>query len=144
MLWACVLLPQLALDAVLRRLPDPDAPLAQRHLWLIDAMRWVRGDEKDVQASVSRVREFLDSVQADPELQQRWRRWWQRFGDAPMTALIDQALAANPSVLNAQAVRSLDSTSRTLQQDVSKLIAGMEQSIREADAFIKGLVLGAL
>jgi protein ImuB len=27
-LWACVLLPQLALDAVLRRLPDPDAPLA--------------------------------------------------------------------------------------------------------------------
>jgi len=41
--------------------------------------------------------------------------------------------------LNAQAVRSLDTTSRTLQQDVSKLIAGMEQSIREADAFIKGL-----
>ena len=28
MLWACLLLPQLALDAVLRRLPDPDAPLA--------------------------------------------------------------------------------------------------------------------
>ena len=28
MLWACVLLPQLALDAVLRRLPDPGAPLA--------------------------------------------------------------------------------------------------------------------
>ena len=28
MLWACLLLPQLALDAVLRRLPDPSAPLA--------------------------------------------------------------------------------------------------------------------
>lgn len=28
MLWACVLLPQLALDAVLRRLPEPEAPLA--------------------------------------------------------------------------------------------------------------------
>ena len=28
MLWACVLLPQLALDAVLRRSPDPAAPLA--------------------------------------------------------------------------------------------------------------------
>ncbi|GAB3514300.1 DNA polymerase Y family protein [Pseudoxanthomonas daejeonensis] len=28
MLWACVLLPQLALDAVLRRRPDPRAPLA--------------------------------------------------------------------------------------------------------------------
>ena len=28
MLWACILLPRLALDAVLRRSPDPDAPLA--------------------------------------------------------------------------------------------------------------------
>lgn len=28
MLWVCILLPQLALDAVLRRLPDPDKPLA--------------------------------------------------------------------------------------------------------------------
>ncbi|WP_024890010.1 Y-family DNA polymerase [Luteimonas huabeiensis] len=28
MLWACILLPQLALDAVLRRVPDPHAPLA--------------------------------------------------------------------------------------------------------------------
>ena len=28
MLWACVLLPQLALDAVLRRRPDPETPLA--------------------------------------------------------------------------------------------------------------------
>ncbi|WP_332741245.1 site-specific recombinase [Hydrogenophaga sp.] len=82
---------------------DPDAPLAQRHLWLIDAMRWVRGDEKDVQASVARVREFLDSVQAQPELQLRWRRWWQRFvetvditplladhGFAPRTAFLSE------------------------------------------------------
>ena len=28
MLWACILLPQLALDAVLRRHPDPESPLA--------------------------------------------------------------------------------------------------------------------
>jgi len=28
MLWACILLPRLALDSVLRRLPDPDQPLA--------------------------------------------------------------------------------------------------------------------
>ena len=28
MLWACILLPQLALDGVLRRHPGPDAPLA--------------------------------------------------------------------------------------------------------------------
>lgn len=82
---------------------DPDAPLAQRHLWLIDAMRWVRGDEKDVQASVGRVREFLDSVQSQTELQLRWRRWWQHFvstvditplladhGFAPRTAFLSE------------------------------------------------------
>lgn len=30
-------------------------------------------------------------------------QWWQRFGDAQMTGLIDQALLANPSVQSAQA-----------------------------------------
>lgn len=82
---------------------DADAPLALRHLWLIDALRWVRGDEKDVQASVSRVREFLDTLEAHPGLQQRWRRWWQRFvetvditplladhGFAPRTAFLSE------------------------------------------------------
>lgn len=38
--------------------------------------------------------------------------------------------------LNAQAVAALDNTSRDLQQDISRLIADMERSIREADAFI--------
>ncbi len=82
---------------------DPDAPLALRHLWLIDALRWVRGEEADVQASTSRVRLFLDTVQADPALQARWRRWWSRFittvdltplladhGFAPRTAFLSE------------------------------------------------------
>ena len=41
--------------------------------------------------------------------------------------------------LNAQAVRSLDSTSKTLQEDIGRLIADMEKSIREADEFIRTL-----
>ncbi|MDM7944238.1 MAG: site-specific recombinase [Hydrogenophaga sp.] len=82
---------------------DPEAPLAQRHLWFIDAMRWVRGDEKSVPASVARVREFLDSVQSQPELRLRWQRWWQHFvatvditplladhGFAPRTAFLSE------------------------------------------------------
>ena len=82
---------------------DPDASLALRHLWLIGALRWVRGEEADVQASVSRVRLFLDTVQADPALQARWRRWWSRFittvdltplladhGFAPRTAFLSE------------------------------------------------------
>ncbi|WP_066270867.1 site-specific recombinase [Hydrogenophaga palleronii] len=82
---------------------DPDAPLALRHLWLIGALRWVRGDEADVQASISRVRLFLDEVQNNPESQARWRRWWGRFittvdltplladhGFAPRTAFLSE------------------------------------------------------
>jgi Protein of unknown function (DUF2959) len=38
--------------------------------------------------------------------------------------------------LNAQAIAALSGTTRTLQQDISKLIADMEKSIKEADAFI--------
>lgn len=41
--------------------------------------------------------------------------------------------------LNAQALRSLDATSRTLQGDIARLVAEMESSIREADAFIRQL-----
>ena len=41
--------------------------------------------------------------------------------------------------LNAQALRALDANARTLQGDISRLIAEMEQSIHEADAFIRGL-----
>ncbi|MBQ0131777.1 MAG: efflux transporter outer membrane subunit, partial [Comamonas sp.] len=45
------------------------------------------------------------STEAAPQLQtpQDLSRWWQRFGDAQMTALIEQALQANPSVQTAQA-----------------------------------------
>ena len=82
---------------------DPDAPLALRHLWLIDALRWVRGDESDVQASVGRVRAFIDAAEADPAALTRWRRWWGRFirtvdltplladhGFAPRTAFLSE------------------------------------------------------
>lgn len=41
--------------------------------------------------------------------------------------------------LNARAVASLDSTTRTLETDVSRLIADMEASIRESEAFIRTL-----
>ena len=41
--------------------------------------------------------------------------------------------------LNARAITSLDSTSRTLEADISRLIADMEASIRESDTFIQTL-----
>lgn len=41
--------------------------------------------------------------------------------------------------LNAQAIAGLGTTSRHLQEDISRLIEDMERSIREADAFIKAM-----
>lgn len=41
--------------------------------------------------------------------------------------------------LNAQAIASLDTTTRDLQQDIRRLIADMDKSIREADAFIASM-----
>ena len=41
--------------------------------------------------------------------------------------------------LNAQAIAGLTTTSRGLQEDISRLIEDMERSIREADAFIKAM-----
>lgn len=41
--------------------------------------------------------------------------------------------------LNAQAIAGLSTTSRGLQEDISRLIDDMERSIREADAFIKAM-----
>lgn len=55
-----------------------------------------------------------------------------------LDAFRDQVLFLKHN-LNAQAVRSLDSTSKTLQEDIGRLIADMERSIREADEFIRTL-----
>lgn len=82
---------------------DADAPLAERHLWLIRLLQWIRGSEGDAQASVARVRLFLDAAQAHPHWHDRWRAWWQKFigtvdatplladfGFAPRTAFLSE------------------------------------------------------
>ncbi|WP_137894954.1 site-specific recombinase [Ramlibacter sp. 2FC] len=58
---------------------DPEAPLAGRHLWLIDLVQWLRGDGANVSAAAARLRLLLDATLAHPEEGQRWRRWWQAF-----------------------------------------------------------------
>jgi site-specific recombinase len=83
---------------------DARAPLAQRHLWLIGMLDWVRGPRgSPPAAAASRVRLFLDALEARPELQQRVREWWQvlaetvdatallaDFGFAPRMAFISE------------------------------------------------------
>ena len=83
---------------------DAEAPLAQRHLWLIGLLDWVRGPRDSTpQAAASRMRLLMDALDAQPQLQERMRTWWQvlaetvdatallaDFGFAPRMAFISE------------------------------------------------------
>lgn len=83
---------------------DARAPLAQRHLWLIGLLDWVRGPRgSSPQAAASRVRLLLDALAARPQLQEQVHEWWQvlaetvdatallaDFGFAPRMAFISE------------------------------------------------------
>ncbi|MET0262633.1 MAG: DUF2959 domain-containing protein [Rariglobus sp.] len=58
--------------------------------------------------------------------------------DPVLATFRDQVLFLKHN-LNARVLASLDSTNRELEADISRLIADMETSIREAEAFIKTL-----
>lgn len=67
---------------------DPQASLARRHLWLISLLDWVRGREEAPQAAASRVRLFLDALDARPEALARLRQWWQLLADTVDTTAL--------------------------------------------------------
>ncbi|WP_457282303.1 site-specific recombinase [Polaromonas sp. P5_D5] len=82
---------------------DPDADLAQRHVWLIKLFEWIRGDQTSVPAAVSRVQALMDAVEMQPEVRTRLQAWWQTlmqtvdittlladFGFAPRTAFVSE------------------------------------------------------
>lgn len=58
--------------------------------------------------------------------------------DPVLGAFRDQVLFLKHN-LNAQAISALSGTTRDLQQDIGRLIADMEKSIKEADAFITAM-----
>ena len=58
--------------------------------------------------------------------------------DPVLAAFRDQVLYLKHN-LNARAVAALDGTARDLQQDITRLMADMEKSIKEADAFIASM-----
>lgn len=91
MRWACILLPQLALDGVLRRRADPDAPLAliagtpqRRVLHAVNPAARAIGLRagQSLTAAQALTRDFA-LAEYDPEDAQRWHRflaaWAYRF-----------------------------------------------------------------
>ena len=83
MLWACVLLPQLALDTVLRRLPEPEAPLALvtgpaqlRTLHAVNATAAQAGLRAGMRLTAAHalLRDFT-MAEHDPQAEARWQRF---------------------------------------------------------------------
>ncbi|RDZ28559.1 Y-family DNA polymerase [Lysobacter silvisoli] len=83
MLWACVLLPQLALDAVLRRLPEPEAPLALvegpaqlRSLHAVNAAAAAAGLRAGMRLTAAHalLPDFA-MVEYEPQAEARWQRF---------------------------------------------------------------------
>jgi len=82
---------------------DAIAPLAQRHLWLIALLDWVRGNRRSVEAAVGRMQLFVEAIEKDEAARQRLQAWWSAlvgtvdittlladFGFAPRTALASE------------------------------------------------------
>ena len=73
-----------------------DAPLVQRHIWLIALLQWIRGDGQSATAAAGRVDILLDVMDARPQLAQHVRQWWQRLMDTvdDATLLSDYGFAS--------------------------------------------------
>ncbi|MBA3059949.1 MAG: site-specific recombinase [Gammaproteobacteria bacterium] len=56
---------------------DPQVGLAHRHLWLIDLMRWIRGNRDSVPRTLARLTLLLDTLQQRPDARAKLQSWWQ-------------------------------------------------------------------
>jgi site-specific recombinase len=73
------------LNELLSELRHEDT-LAKRHVWMIRLLSWLRGKDVHSPAVVQRIKQFLDVLDAEPELQQRFKQWW---------ALLDEQVDAS-------------------------------------------------
>src|SRR5574344_208185 len=82
---------------------DPHADLAERHLWLIHVLQWLRASAPSVEAALAKAESLVSAIEADDSLHLRLQLWWQRFidtvdittlladfGFAPRTAMVTE------------------------------------------------------
>ena len=82
---------------------DPNANTAERHLWLIHTLQWVRGAAPSTEVAIARVQAFVEAVEANSDLRERLQAWWLAliehvdittlladFGFAPRTAMLNE------------------------------------------------------
>ena len=82
---------------------DPHAEIAERHLWLIHVLEWVREAAPSIEVATGRVEAFVVAMENDADARQRLQAWWlifidrvdittllADFGFAPRTAMITE------------------------------------------------------
>ena len=82
---------------------DSGAPLAERHLWLIHFVNWLRDDGRSPAAVAWRIQTVVVQIESDPVLLARWQEYWQvltitidtptllaDFGFAPRAAFMSE------------------------------------------------------
>lgn len=82
---------------------DPHAEIAERHLWLIYVLEWVRAARPSTEVAVGRVEALVKAFEADASARARLQAWWLTlidhvdittlladFGFAPRTAMITE------------------------------------------------------
>lgn len=68
---------------------DPHAELAERHLWLLHVLQWLRSAAPSVEVALGKAESFVAAIEADAELRLRLQLWWQRFtGTVDITTLL--------------------------------------------------------
>jgi len=81
---------------------DPSADIAERHLWLIHVLEWVRASEPSIEVALSRVEAFVSALENDSEARQRLQAWWLTFIDRVdiTTLLADLGFAPRTAMMN--------------------------------------------
>jgi site-specific recombinase len=98
--------PDAALQALLESV-DAQAPLAQRHLWLIQMIAWLRGEEQSVPDVLRRLASLAHALETQPAHRAALSAWWlvlQREVDA-RTLLAEHGFSQHSAFLSALSER---------------------------------------
>ena len=68
---------------------QPEADLAERHLWLIHVLQWIRGGAPSVEVAIGRLESLITAAENAPDVAQRLQSWWLQFiGTVDITTLL--------------------------------------------------------
>ncbi|EER61881.1 putative site-specific recombinase transmembrane protein [Acidovorax delafieldii 2AN] len=109
---------------------DPHAGLAQRHVWLIELLAWVRGPADSVAGATARVQLFVEAVEARPDIQHRLQAWWTTLVNSVdiTTLLADFGFARGTALL-----------SEAAEQIRNKLLPRSPETIDASELFVLAL-----